>query len=104
MLKREVNFHLDAVSQLFENLNRLDQLRYAVNKGNIFPRLITTLEPVSMDNLEVFKSLLGLCIALCHVLLKEVNCREVFLHPRKEVKDDLLCLLALKQGCEKGAP
>ena len=69
MLEREVDFHLNAVRQLFKNIKRLDQLRYTVNESDILSRLLTTLEFVGMDDLEVLISLLGLSIALCHVLL-----------------------------------
>ena len=69
MLKREIDFHLDAVRQLFENIERFNQLWHAVDKGDILIRLITTLKSVRMNDCEVFESFLGLCIALRHVLL-----------------------------------
>ena len=63
MLEWETNLHLDAVSQVLENLERLIQLGNAVDESNIFSRLLAALNPVLMHSLEVIVCRLGLGIA-----------------------------------------
>ena len=70
VLKWEVDFHLDAMSQVVENLEWLDKLGDAVDESDVFTRLLATLKAIWWHKLEVVEAFLGFSIALSDILLQ----------------------------------